>query len=819
MLARPFAVHPAIVNKPATWQPSFASSWQTRTGTLAELRDLVSAGAAFIPAALSSEHRSSAAFAASSLAVVDIDHGLSVAAFLAHPLAASAAWLYTTASHNPAAGAERFRVVFQLPRRIEDPDLYKAIVTLLSRALGGDKSCTDPCRLFYGNSAAEHPLWQPEALLSGSILDDAAAEAQQARLRYDRATACYEERTLQQAIFVLEQVLAPTADGQRDHFIKVTAAASSGGDALYPTWSDWASRGHHGSGKNSRQASEKFFRGFHGRSSLATLFYLANEESPSWREALPAELRQEGHFSFSGFNVAGYDHEDFLGLWDEDLERGPLHDPATPGLFDAERPWLTIAAVPAPAPAATAVLDPAPPAPPGEADDCDPDDDEAGDLDAFDELLGGDAPPNAPAEQVVGRRGRRHNDNTVQQIKDLLLALYPGLRLNAMSLDLEYGPKDAPCCVHDISTAYVRVSRMAGTVFAKTLVYDVAQIIGHENQYHPVRTYLETASANAAPCPYFDRLATELLGLPEDPLLNPSFEDGRAFADVILQRFLIGAVARVLEPGCTHDWMPILIGGQNCGKSTFFQYLTPPDPSRPGNYPWSTTIQQGITYLKDKPHALHASWLVLLDEAERYFKRKYVEELKNLVSVSIDRSARKYENERNFYRSFVLCGATNNGDFLVDPTGNRRFMPIPIAGKVPSPQDARIKIIDLDRLKADRDAIWAAAYKAYLDGTPHTWSSYELSLMAPYLEGFAGDNPLDAKIDHLLGLRTSGVWKGQNYVLIADVMEWLEVPVAQQPSLQLAIADALKRLGYQLRRVRMGGPVRRIWIKAGPKDS
>jgi hypothetical protein len=42
--------------------------------------------------------------------------------------------------------------------------------------------------------------------------------------------------------------------------------------------------------------------------------------------------------------------------------------------------------------------------------------------------------------------------------------------------------------------------------------------------------------------------------------------------------------------------------------------------------------------------------------------------------------------------------------------------------------------------------------------------------------------------------------------------------LAQQPALQVAIADALKRLGYQRRRVRMGSPVRRSLIKAGPKE-
>ena len=100
-----------------------------------------------------------------------------------------------------------------------------------------------------------------------------------------------------------------------------------------------------------------------------------------------------------------------------------------------------------------------------------------------------------------------------------------------------------------------------------------------------------------------------------------------------------------------------------------------------------------------------------MDEFERYSKRKYCEELKNLVSVSVDNSARKYENERPFPRSFVLAGATNSRDFLVDPTGNRRFMPILVNGVVSARENPDLRIIDLDRLKLERDSIWSAAYK------------------------------------------------------------------------------------------------------------
>ena len=283
------------------------------------------------------------------------------------------------------------------------------------------------------------------------------------------------------------------------------------------------------------------------------------------------------------------------------------------------------------------------------------------------------------------------------------------------------------------------------------------------------------------PCSYFDTLATELLGVKEDTMTDCKMPGGSRLCDIIMKRFLIGAVAGVLEPGCVHDWMPILLGGQNVGKSTFYQYPTPPSPEAPGYYPWVSTVQQGINYIKDRPHVLHCGWIVVLDECDRYFKRQFVEEFKNIVSVGTDRSAKKYENERDFRRSFVLAGATNSDEFLVDPTGNRRFMPIVVDGKVASKDDPNIKIIDLDRLKQDRDAIWAAAYKACLDNPVHTFSSYELSHMSDYMENFQQDSPLEHVVLTKFQERISGEHNFQDiglrkYWLMVDIFDWLEIP-------------------------------------------
>jgi hypothetical protein len=828
------SVHQAIRNKPPVWLSEYADNWQRCETTLEGLAQLIATGHAFIPAAMASQHRSSSAFRHADLVVIDIDEGLDLDDFHQHPMAAHAALLYTTSSHRPEPGQHRFRVIFQLRERISDPELYKALVTLLIREFGGDKSCSDPCRLFYGCSTGEQQWLHPDQALPDQLLRRAQELIRQQKQRLE-ATGDYDDIDIGQAIHVLEEVLEATADGERDRFIRVTAAAASAGADLYPAWSDWASRGHHGSGKNARQASERFFRGFSGRSSLATLFFLASEQDPDWRRSLPEHLRRSS--SGPAVPAAGYSMADFMGS-EEDLDdldpdqRPPRPAMTTPSIvgFDwgaLRKTKEAIAAAAASgnqeaAPAAAQVAAPTdePPPLPPEIDDPD---------DPFEglglELIYANEvdppsdkefdPSGDPLKKGAGKKGSRKKGDaleplTIPVIKGAVRDRYPSLRLNTLTYKIEYGPAGKPKEVSDPTMAYVPVSELAGRSMPKQTVADVTRILAEENAYNPVQAYLEHCYKTAAPIDYFDQLAQVLLGVTEESPDNPRLPCGSLYADEVLRRFLVGAVARTLNPGCPHSWMLILVGPQNLGKSNFFQYLTPPDPLNSG-YPWVTTIQQGISYLKEKPHALHAGWLVLLDEVERYFKRQYTEELKNLISVANDRSARKYENERSFPRSFVLCGATNSMNFMVDPTGNRRFMPIRVPGKIPAPEDPNIKIIDLDRVKRDRNRIWAAAYQAYLDNPVHEFTSYELTRV----EGVHGihslDSPLEGSLRAALAKECSFLHKGQPCYTMADIFGWLDLNVDRSSAMARPISDELRRMGYENDRARIQGSITRFW--------
>ena len=718
--------------------------------------------------------------------VIDVDHGLQIADFLAHPLAKQCAWVYTTSNHSEAQN--RYRAIFQLQESVHNAEHYKAIVSLLIKAIGGDKACSDACRLYYGNDQATHPLWQPKAFLDIAILKDAQIEAAKQDLIFNARSTDFEPDDIERAIFCLEEVIEPTCDGERESkFLPITMACSRVGAALFPAWQDWAQRGHHG--KKGRQSSQKYFEGSQSsKHTLGTVFYLAGQDDPNWRDRLPEELR-DGYKRYSiweRFGVAGYEPEDFMQ--DDD---GDLHE-ALERAADEAAELIEPSHI-------TALL--------SEPDDDDPkpwrDDDDDDEPDPSD---------------IKSKGSKELPENlALNAVKEQ----FPQLRYNTTSGTYEYGSihKPGKLAQDQMEHAYMKVNPKAGISIPKAMIKDAIVMMAEENRYSPVVRYLNSCAANAVPVNYLHRIGSELLGLPEEGANNPRLESGQLLHDAIMQRFFVGAVARALNPGCTHDWMPILVGSQACGKSSFLQYITPPNPEN-GTYEWSCLIQQDINTLANRPHKLHAGWIVVMDECERYFHRRNVEQLKNLVSTPVDRSALKYRNEMSFPRTFVLAGACNNTDFLSDPTGNRRFMPVIIEGKVKSKRG--VKTIDLDRVKRERDNIWAAAYAAYLDNPVHLFDSSELVEVADYVSSFEQENPLDKKVLNLSSSRISGtrVVRGtgreERYWRTADLLEWLEVPTAQQNSMVQLVTDSLKRLGFKRVQYRCDGPKNpptSIWIK------
>ena len=120
---------------------------------------------------------------------------------------------------------------------------------------------------------------------------------------------------------------------------------------------------------------------------------------------------------------------------------------------------------------------------------------------------------------------------------------------------------------------------------------------------------------------------------------------------------------------------------------------------------------------KDASSYINGKWGIELAELE-YKRKAEVETIKGFIS-------RQYENFRPAYgreeivrpRACVFMGTTNRDDYLVDETGNRRFLPI------------KTGAIDQQGLAVSRDRLWAAAVHAY-DAGEQYWLAAELTNVA-----------------------------------------------------------------------------------------
>lgn len=202
-------------------------------------------------------------------------------------------------------------------------------------------------------------------------------------------------------------------------------------------------------------------------------------------------------------------------------------------------------------------------------------------------------------------------------------------------------------------------------------------VAADRNRYHPVRDYLDRLVWDGKP--RVDTWLSTYTGA--DPTnLNSHF--GRVF--------MLGAVRRVLEPGCKFDYALVLEGPQNIGKSTVAAVL--------GGDWYGDNLRLG-SESKETIERTRGRWIVEIPELSG-MKSNEVEATKAQITTQTDRSRMAYgRTTESVPRQFVMFGTTNSERYLKDRTGNRRFLPV------------RVSQIDINALRRDRDQLWAEAYQ------------------------------------------------------------------------------------------------------------
>lgn len=116
--------------------------------------------------------------------------------------------------------------------------------------------------------------------------------------------------------------------------------------------------------------------------------------------------------------------------------------------------------------------------------------------------------------------------------------------------------------------------------------------------------------------------------------------------------------------------VPLLIGAQGCGKSTFGQILLPPELREAG---YRELVD--FTSKLEAERMLTTSLLINLDEFNQISEKTQQGFLKNLIQKPNVKGRRPYSSTTQMlprYASFIAT--TNMSDVLSDPSGSRRFI-------------------------------------------------------------------------------------------------------------------------------------------------
>lgn len=149
-------------------------------------------------------------------------------------------------------------------------------------------------------------------------------------------------------------------------------------------------------------------------------------------------------------------------------------------------------------------------------------------------------------------------------------------------------------------------------------------------------------------------------------------------------------VARILDPGCQVDMVPVLVGEQGVGKTTALSIIAP------------TPLQRDDATLSDRTSKLSyiavGKTVLVWEELQGIRGRVDADQVKTFITKTyVDVPGSKKGSHERYPRRFVIFGTTDKFEFLQDPAGDRRYLPF------------EVKKIEHDKLQTDHLQLWAEA--------------------------------------------------------------------------------------------------------------
>jgi predicted P-loop ATPase len=318
-----------------------------------------------------------------------------------------------------------------------------------------------------------------------------------------------------------------------------------------------------------------------------------------------------------------------------------------------------------------------------------------------------------------------------------------------------------------------------GVEFSMKQVEESIVALCNANPFSPVAEYLESVRPRWDGVKRVEKMLHKYFGA----------KDTR-YHSAVGAVFMVGAVARAMQPGCKHDSMMILEGPQGSGKSTALSIL---------GGEWYSDAELGNLKDKDAAMVLRSIWIQEIPELAS-MRRADMNTLKAFVTRQVDRYRPTRANlPINQPRSCLFVGTYNpdgNDGYLTDASGNRRFQPV-VTGK-----------IDLKALAADRDQLWAEAAQMFADG----YSTVMPSDLWIEAAAIAAERMPDDSWAAMLAKHADDIAVGGKVPTQKVLSEWIGIDNERQTRADAArIAPLMRSLGFA--KTQIGKACVRGWEK------
>ena len=219
--------------------------------------------------------------------------------------------------------------------------------------------------------------------------------------------------------------------------------------------------------------------------------------------------------------------------------------------------------------------------------------------------------------------------------------------------------------------------------FKSSSAMEAMEVCAKRHPFHPVINYLDGLHWDGIS--RLDSFLSDAFGVEQTP-----------YHAAIGRSFLIGAVARVMRPGCQMDTMLVLMGLTGIGKTSAVRALLP-------DFSWYAETTESPAS-KDFFQALRGKWIVEIGELHS-FRNADWSKIKQMLSAKMDTYRPSYGRfAKDYPRQCVFIGTTEDDTWNRDAGGARRFWPV------------RCRESNTGYILAQRDQLWAEAVELFRGG-------------------------------------------------------------------------------------------------------